>query len=244
MLVTSLEIIKIKQYAKLIQRKYRDREKKFLVEGEHLVKEAAKRGLLLETIELLEASYSTESIIVTKEVMKKISNLDCPPTIIGVCKMIIEQETLGDNVLILDNVQDPGNIGTIIRSATAFNVTTVIMGANSVDIYNPKVVRATQGMIFNINIIRRNLLDEVKRLKDDGYLIITTNVHNGVDIATLNIKDTKSALIMGNEGQGVSDELAKLSNCSVYIPMNKNVESLNVGVATGILLYELEKKNG
>ena len=139
----------------------------------------------------------------------------------------------------MDNIQDPGNMGTIIRSAVAFNIDTIIVSNDSVDIYNPKVVRSSQGMIFHMNIIKKDLIPFIKEIKND-YKIIGTKVTDGNDIKTLE-KNEKLCIIMGNEGNGVREEILALCDDFVYIPMNENCESLNVGVATSILLYELSR---
>ncbi len=241
MIITSLENKEIKRLSKLNQRKYRDQEEEFLVEGEHLVEEAYKSNLLKKIIltEDIEVNIDIEKIYVTKEIMKKLSSLDTSPNIIGLCKKKKDQE-IGKNILILDDIQDPGNLGTIIRSAVAFNIDTIILSDNTVDLYNSKVLRGTQGMLFHINIIRRNLKEELMSLKENNYTIFTTNVENGTDIKEVKIPE-KYALIMGNEGKGVNKEIEDFADKKIYIKTNKIVESLNVGVATSILLYELGK---
>ena len=145
----------------------------------------------------------------------------------------------GNHILILDDIADPGNLGTIIRSSCAFNVDTIILSTNSVDIYNDKVLRSTQGMIFNMNIIYCDLEDIIPKLRDNGYLILGTNVNNGVDVRT--VKVSKYALIMGNEGHGVGENIQNMCDKNLYIAMNFDCESLNVAVATSILLYELNR---
>lgn len=239
MIVTSLENKEIKRITKLNSKKYRELEKEFIVEGEHLVEEAYKNGLLKKIL-LLEnedIKIDIEKLYVSYDVMKKISNLDTPPKIIGICSLLKEKE-IGDKVLVLDGVQDPGNLGTIIRSGVAFNIDTIILSNDTVDIYNPKVIRSTQGMLFNINIIRKDIKEEIIKLKDKNYSIYTTNVSNGIDIKEVE-KSNQFVLIVGNEGNGVRKDISKLADYSLYINTNKNVESLNVAVATSIILYEL-----
>ena len=168
--------------------------------------------------------------------IKSISSLDTPYKIIGVCKKKEEKEING-NVLILDGLQDPGNLGTIIRSAVAFNVDTIILSKDTVDLYNPKVVRSTQGMNFHINIIRRDLEQEINALKEKGYTVYSTDVINGKNIKNVKVNG-KYAIIMGNEGNGVRENIKNLSDEKLYIKMSNDCESLNVGVATSIILYE------
>lgn len=244
MLITSINNQTIKELDKLKQKKYRDLEQRFLIEGEHLVEEAEKSGVLEKIILLENSEYSSklEKIYVSKNVMKKLSSLDTPPNIIGVCKMLSKKE-LGKKVLLLDDIQDPGNLGTIIRSSVAFNVDSIVMSLNTVDLYNPKVIRSTQGMIFKINLIKDDLGQVIEKLKSKNIPIYTTNVNGGENIKNINTTDSYG-LIMGNEGNGVKDEISTLADRKIYIPMNSKVESLNVSVAASILLYELGDKNG
>ena len=226
----------IKKIKKLNEKKYRDIYNEFLVEGEHLVLEALKSNLIKHIIVQDDYNFDyDDKIIVNNKVMKYISNLDNPSGIIGVCEKNNNKQ-IGNKLLILDNIQDPGNLGTIIRSAVAFNFDTIILSKDTVDLYNSKVIRATQGMLFKINIIITEIDEFINNL--DGYNIIGTDVVNGK-----NIKDFKNlekfAIIMGNEGKGVSSKVASLCHENIYIPMSKNCESLNVGVAASIIMYEL-----
>lgn len=242
MLYSSISNEKIKNIKKLNEKKYRDNEGLFLVEGEHLVLEAYKNNCL--KILIVEEGYSfdlnIDKMIVTGNVLKYISKLDSYPKVMGICYKKAEKE-IGNNVLIIDGVQDPGNLGTIIRSAVAFNIDTIILGEDSVDLYNSKVIRSTQGMLFNINIIEKNLFEMLPKLRELNYKLMVTNLNGGKDIKTIE-KNDKFAIIVGNEGQGVKKEIIDLCDESIYIDMNSNCESLNVAVATGIILYELDKK--
>lgn len=243
MVIESLDNKKIKNLRKLKEKKYRDKEGKFLVEGEHLVNEAYKNGNLIEIILLdgEDINLDVEYTYVTKSVLKSLSTLQTPYNIIGVCEMPPKKD-IGNRVLILDDIQDPGNLGTIIRSSVAFNIDTIILSENTVDLYNSKVIRGSQGMNFNINIIREDIKKYINKLKEDNYKIYTTNVNNGKDIKNVSISE-KYAIIMGNEGRGVSLDIASLADEEIYIEMNNVCESLNVAVATSIILYELNKKN-
>ena len=232
-MIESLSNEKIKEYTKLNQKKYRDETGMFLIEGTHLVEEAFKNNIVVDAYSL-DDKYTK----VSEEVMKKLSNLDTPPKYLAVCKKL-EEKDINGNIVILDGVQDPGNLGTIIRSSIAFNIDTIILSNDSVDLYNTKVLRATEGMIFNINIIRRDLNEIIPTLKDK-YTIYTTNVVNGSNLSEIKV-NTPFALIMGSEGNGVKEDIASYADESVYIPMNNKCESLNVGVATSIILYEFNK---
>lgn len=240
MVYTSIENKMIKNLKKLSIKKYRDQEKLFLIEGEHLIIEAYNKGLL-KTLILKDGDtlkLDVETMYVSDNVLKYLSELETP-TMIGVCKKLEEKE-LGNKILILDDIQDPGNLGTIIRSAVAFNVDTIILSLNTVDLYNSKVIRASQGMMFNINILKRNLSEIVTNLKDNNYEIYVTRVNGGKSLKNIE-KSEKFAIIMGNEGAGVREELINLADQYLYIEMNNMCESLNVGVATSIILYELNK---
>ena len=245
MLITSVDNKKIKKYVSLKNSKSRKEEGLFLVEGMHMCYEANKNNLLVDLLVLentdISFSYDGEITYVTSNVLKKVSSLSNPTTVIGVCKINKTNEIIGNHTLLLDDIQDPGNIGTIIRSSKAFNIDTIILSTNSVDIYNDKVLRSTQGMIFNMNIIYRDLLEIIPSLRDNGYMILGTNVNNGIDVRS--IKVDKFALVMGNEGQGVKQEIQDMCDKNLYIKMNSDCESLNVGVATSILLYEINRSN-
>lgn len=239
MYIESLSNKKIKELNKLKTKKYRDQENLFLVEGYHLVSEAYNAGILKEVLVLKynEVSFDCNIIYTTEEILKYLSDVDTPQNIIGVCKKI-DNNKIGKKIVILDDIQDPGNLGTIIRSSVAFNFDTIILSNNSVDLYNPKVIRSTQGMLFKVNIIRCDLSEIIPNLKKDGYRVLATKVTDGKDVKTLE-KLEKLCIIMGNEGNGVSDKILSLADDFIYIKMNDACESLNVGVATSILLYEL-----
>ncbi len=241
MLYSSIDNKKIKDIKKLYQKKYREENKLFLVEGEHLVEEAYKSGYL-ESI-IIEDGYDfhieKNNMYVSDKVMNYLSELDHNQHIMGICKLL-NNNNIGNKVLILDDIQDPGNLGTIIRSVVAFNFDTIILSKNTVDIYNSKVIRASQGLIFKTNIIIADLEDIILKLKSKNYNIIGTKVDNGVDIKDIQSSNSL-ALIMGNEGNGVSKNILDLCDSYAHINMNKDCESLNVGVATSIMLYELSK---
>lgn len=244
MLITSLENERIKNYIKLKDRKYRKKTNTYIVEGLHLVLEAYKSGNLIELIlekdEVLPIDVPT--VYVTNEIINKISNLDTPVNILGLCKMSDSNEIIGTKILMLDEVQDPGNLGTIIRSSVAFGVDTIVLGNNTVDLYNPKVIRATQGMLFYINIINKDLKETIKELKSLEIPVYGTKVEYGEDVRNFPSKDKKSyGLVVGNEGNGVSSEVLDLCDKYIYIDMDEKVESLNVSVATSIILYELNR---
>ncbi len=242
MLYTSTDNKKIKELKKLNQKKYRDKTGLFLVEGEHLVLEAFKTNYLEELLLEQDALFplDIQTSYLTNDLIYHISDLETPAMVMGVCKKLEEKETLGNRILVLDAIQDPGNLGTIIRSAVAFHVDTIVLGTGTVDLYNPKVIRSSQGMLFHINIIERDLNTFLPQLKKEGYQLLGTKVTYGESLKTLE-KLKKTVIIMGNEGNGVQDTFLDLCDQYLYIDMNPMCESLNVGVAASIILYELDK---
>ena len=244
MVYTSLENKRIKNYRKLKQRKYRDKTHCFLIDGKHLVEEAYQSGCL-DTIIVLEENQDrisypdVEVMIVNKEIMRVLSDVETPPNIMGVCHKP-ELSTEKNKILLLDGIQDPGNLGTIIRSAFAFDIDMIYVGKNSVDVYNSKVIRSSQGMIFKVPIQVVTLEDVIPELKKLGIPIIGTKVTGGNRLKSFP-KLEKFAIIMGNEGNGVRPEILDLCDQYLYIDMKEDCESLNVAVATSIILYELDK---
>ncbi len=242
MLITSLNNEHIKEIIKLKEKKYRDLSNTFLIEGRHLVLEAHREKkiveLILEQDELF--PLDTNTLYVSSNVMKRLSDLSTPSNVMAVVEKL-DEKPIGEKILILDNIQDPGNLGTIIRSAVAFNFDTIVLSPGTVDLYNPKVVRSTQGMMFHINIIVKEPVSFINELKNEGYKIVGTKVTNGVDV-----RDSKTyshfALIIGNEGKGMSEELSELCDEYLYIKMNDQCESLNAAVAASILMYEISNK--
>lgn len=240
--ITSINNEYIKEISKLNEKKYRDKSNKYLIEGLHLVTEALKYDIIDTIIIREDFSYETDikHIIVSNEVMKKLSD---NPSIPKIMAIVYKKESTisGNKILLLDRLQDPGNLGTIIRSAVAFNFDTIILSNDTVDLYNSKVLRSTQGMLFNVNILRQDLTSVINELKNNNYTIYGTKVDNGNDVKEIN-NTNKFALIIGNEGTGISDNILKQCDKYLYIKMNNNCESLNAGVAASILMYEMGNK--
>lgn len=242
MIYSSVDNKKIKDLKKLHTKKHRDETGLFLVEGPHLVLEAYQAKVLEELLVLEDSNFHLDikTNYLTNSVMKYLSELETPYEVIGICKKQ-DNNKYGNKIVVLDDVQDPGNLGTIIRSAVAFNIDTIILSNKSVDLYNNKVVRASQGMLFKIDIVVKDLLTEIPKLKQLDYHIYGTKVTGGNCLQK--VKPTaKFALIMGNEGSGLKQEVAELCDEFIYITMNEKCESLNVGVATSIILYEFDKE--
>ncbi len=239
MVISSVNNEKIKYIKKLKNTKIIDQEGLFIVEGKHLVLEAYEAGLLTLTLSLDDVNYGVENIMVTENVLKSITSLTNVANVIGICKVIKEKEELGNKILILDGIQDPGNLGTIIRSSKAFGFTSIVLSPNCVKKYNDKVIRATQGMLFKTNVITRNIVPFLSLLNKEGYMVYATDVKSGVDVKKID-KTKKIAVIMGSEGSGVSKEIRKKGLENIYINIKKDCESLNVAVAASIIMYELQ----
>ncbi len=231
-MITSLQNKTVKDLVALRNAKTRKEMKMFIVEGEHLVREAKNEGYLLKTYTI---DKKLDGELVSLDVMKKICQTNTPVTQIGVCKLLDKHE-ITNKVLVLDDIQDPGNLGTLMRSAKAFSFDTIFVSDKTCDIYNDKVIRSSQGSIFKLNFVFGDKVEFLKELSKT-HKIFNTNVNNGHDVKEVS-KHEKLALILGNEGNGVSKEINDLNFESLFIKMN-NMESLNVGVAGSILMYML-----
>ena len=237
-IIESLTNTKVKYWMKLKQKKYRDLEELFMIEGYHLVNEALKNNLIKEIIvkEGNTNKYNADMYYVTKEIMTKLSDVESVSEVIGVCYKKKEVE-VGNKIIMLDALQDPGNLGCIIRSAVAFNFDTIALGDGTVDLYNEKVIRSTEGMLFNINIIKKDLKTFILELKKKNYRIYGTK-QNGSTPKRV-ITPQNFGVIIGNEGTGISRDIIALCDENIFIPISDKCESLNAAVAASIIMYEM-----
>ncbi len=242
MLITSSSNSKIKHIRKLLDKKNSLKEGLFVIEGENLIEEAIKNNLLVELYLLdgCDNKFGFECDYITLDVMKSISSLPSTSRVIGVSKYI-NKSKLGKRVVLLDGVQDPGNVGTIIRNAVAFGVHSVVFSKGCVSPYNSKVLRSTGGMIYNINIIIDDLKNVISKLKQSNIKVYATSLKASISLENMPKSDSYG-IVFGNEGNGVSNEIIDLCDKSIRIDMNKECESLNVGVSTGIVLYYMFKR--
>lgn len=230
----------IKDLVKLKNKKTRDEKGLFLVDGYHMVEEALKANLCDLIITTDESRENEENVlVVSKPVMEKLSYTKTPQPVMAVCHKKENVIKHFDRILILDGVQDPGNLGTILRSALAFGFKQIVLSNDSVDLYNDKALRSTQGAVFHLDIVRDDLNKVIPELKKQGVHIIATSLHNASSIEDIQSRD-KMAFIMGNEGNGVREETINMSDESLYIPI-ETMESLNVGVAAGIVMYTFKE---
>ena len=238
--ITSLTNAKVKQWSKYKEKKHRDKDHKFLIEGEHLIEEAHKANLI-ECILIEQGKENMfpiyETYEVTRDILKKLSDSVSGTYIMAVCHMPnISSIDFGNKVIVLDDVQDPGNVGTIIRTAFSFGYTSIVLSSHSVDVYNEKVIRSTQGALFHMPIIRGDIMELLQELKQQGITLYATSLDEATPLQQTP-KKTPCALIFGNEGNGVSKDVIDYSDHKVFIEM-KTFDSLNVAVAAGICMYE------
>lgn len=239
--ITSLTNSKIKAVSKAMDAK----GDLFVVEGFHMVEMAleAKAAKMIFTVKKV-LDTDVPQYLITEAILNKITSTKTPEGIVALCEKISPKEASNDHLLYLERVGDPGNIGTLLRSALAFGFYDVILSKGCASVYSSKVLMASQGAIFKLNIKESkndDSLDDLKELKNAGYHILATDLATSHPLKELKI-DNKFALLLGNEGKGLTKEAIAFANQSVRIEMS-GIDSLNVGVAGGILMYELGGKN-
>lgn len=243
----------VKHWKKLVtMRKEREKTGEYLVEGFHLVEEALKNKdqivqiIVREGVDLplLWAIDEVMIIEVTDSVAREIAETENSQGVFAHCKQhVISESDMSSwsKVLLIDAVQDPGNIGTMIRTADAAGLDAVVLGKGSVDAFNPKTVRSAQGSHFHIPVVRGDLLDWVEKLQEKDVPVYGTALENAIPYTEVKNSDA-FAVIVGNEGSGIHPQLLDKTTQNLTIPIFGQAESLNVAVATGILLYQLVKK--
>ncbi|WP_017473357.1 TrmH family RNA methyltransferase [Amphibacillus jilinensis] len=242
-MITSVKNETIKNWAKLHQKKYREQEQSFIVEGMHLVEEAIKSDWIVERLIVQEGvtfPFETEEIpvtVVANNVLSYLAQTKSPQGILAIVKMNPFNPKVIDRILMLDAVQDPGNLGTMIRTADAAGFDQVILGEGTVDLYNDKVVRASQGSLFHLPIVKRNLTEEIEGLQQQGVVVCASTLQQAEPIQSLDLAE-KMALIVGNEGSGIASSLLELADKRVHIPIYGQAESLNVSIAAAIMMYQ------
>ncbi|MFB1080471.1 TrmH family RNA methyltransferase [Jeotgalibacillus sp. JSM ZJ347] len=245
-MIQSLQNTKVKEWKKLTTKKGRDKSGLFLAEGWHLTEEAIKAGAAIEVIvkegiELPDYMASVEVHFVTEEISSALAETEHTQGVFAVCRQPeADFEKLNaSKILMLDAIQDPGNIGTMIRTADAVGIDAVVLGKGTADPYNAKILRSAQGSHFHLPILKQDLFSVADHCKKNGIPVYGTSLQGAVTYREASAGD-KFALIMGNEGAGVNDELLNLTDQNLYIPIYGKSESLNVAIAAGILLYHLE----
>lgn len=237
--ISSLKNEIIKYAYKLKDASFSKKENKLLIESEHLIEMSSEYLLEVFVLKPIKLDNKITQYIVSKEIMEKLSSGKSPAKVIGIVKSMVKPINKDSQILVfLDNLQDPGNVGTILRSALAFGFKDIVLSDDSASIFNSKVIQASQGSIFKLNISIENK-NIVKQLKEGGFTVVSTSLGEN----TININDfiqlpPKMVLILGNEGNGISEDLLKISDSRIYIPI-ENIDSLNVGVAAGIVFYKI-----
>lgn len=240
--ISSKQNDKIKEVLKLRKSSYQKEVGLFIVEGFHLIEMASNSNLLEAVYTLEEIKNIDPSIpqyIINKDILDKISNYKNSQGALGIVRIKNHQEIQSNLVLYLDDVQDPGNVGTILRTALAFNFLDVILSNNSCSVYNEKVIQASQGAIFDLNI-QNGDSSLLKELKNKGYRVIATSLQSSIPLEKLNISE-KIVLVLGNEAHGVSKEILDLANESIRIDIDK-IDSLNVAIAGAISMYYIKSQ--
>ncbi|SYX81995.1 TrmH family RNA methyltransferase [Paenibacillus alvei] len=262
--ITSIQNNKVKGWVQLKERKHRNREGLFIVEGIHLVLEALRSGMQVDVVaydmesgipqELkpfhlrqVEARSSdraqdTEWIAVTDAIIRKCSDTETPQPVFAIVhKLAASVDSLlassNSLVVVVDGVQDPGNLGTIIRTADAVGADGVVIGKGTVDLYNAKTIRSTMGSLFHLPVVEGDLVEMLPAAQARGVRLASTSLQATHSCYSYDYRPA-TWLIVGNEGQGVSQNVQSLVDDTIIIPMRGQAESLNVAMATTVLLYE------
>ena len=253
MIITSKDNETIKHIRKLKEKKYRDEYGEYVVEGTKLINEAIAENQDVKTVIVCDNCKSEN---INQNSMYEIAKLNClyadekvfntitevksPQGILAVVGKKIKEKKINydeDLIVILDDIQDPGNLGTILRTVDSAGLKQIIVSKKSGDVYNSKVIRSTMGAIFRVNVIESdNLVNTIKEIKKHKFTVVSTALDTDQSIYDLDYK--KTAIVIGNEANGVSKEVQEISDKKVKIPMLGKTESLNASVATGIVVYE------
>ncbi len=253
--ITSKDNEFIKHIKKLKDKKYRDQSKEYLIEGIKIIQEAIQENANIKQIVICDESENAdlisrelmfeiakhECICVTEKIFNTITDVKNPQGILAIIEKTSKEENQidydTDLLVVLDDIQDPGNLGTILRTVDSVGLSQIIVSKGTADAYNPKVVRSTMGAIFRVNIVECEDINEtLKEIKANKFKTVVTSLKANKTIYEIDYK--KKAIIIGNEANGVKEEIINNADEKVKIPMPGKTESLNASVATGIVLYE------
>lgn len=252
--ITSKDNDVVKSIKKLKDKKYRDEEGCYLIEGIKIIEEAIEEKAIIEKIVICEECIQSseinqkllyeiakyDCIYVSKKVFESLTTVVAPQGMLAVVRKNsnnIPIDYSQDIILVLDGIQDPGNLGTILRTADSVNLKQIIVSNKTADVYNPKVVRSTMGAIFRVKVIEaENLVATLKEIKKNKFKIMATSLGGTENIYDIEYK--KKVIVIGNEANGVSKEVLDIADKKVIIPMLGKTESLNAAVATSVILYE------
>ena len=250
-IITSKDNENIKSIKKLKERKYRDLNNEYIIEGIKILKEAIQERAVIKKIVICEECLANniidekllyeiakyDCLYVSKKIFEGLTDVSKPQGILAV----VEKNNKKDIIVALDGLQDPGNLGTILRTLDSANLTQVIVSKDTVDAYNPKVVRSTMGAIFRVNIVEaENLKETLKEMKRHKYKVMCTDLTASKNIYEIDYN--KKILVIGNEANGISKELLEIADEKIIIPMLGKTESLNASIATSIIVYEYVRR--
>ena len=252
--ITSKDNELIKHIKKLKDKKERDLSNEYIIEGIKLIQEAIQENAKIKQIIICDDCEKTESIpkdlmyeiakqeciYVTNKIFETITEVMNPQGILAIIEKQSKEIQIDDKqdiILALDDIQDPGNLGTILRTADSIGLTQILVSKGTADCYNPKVVRSTMGAIFRVKIIEcEDLVKTLKEIKKHKFEIVVSSLQTDNSIYDINYH--KKVIVIGNEANGVKKEIQDLADKKIKIPMLGKTESLNASVATGIILYE------
>ena len=266
-LITSKANLTVAEISKLSNKKYRMQSRLFTCDGIKLFKEAVNFGASIKYIivensanfppdVVLEikkcAENGTKILCLENHIFEKLTSEIAPQGIITVCEFyskkhafstVVENKDINNKItVILESVRDPGNMGTIIRNAVALGIDKLILSSDCVDIYSPKVVRASMGAIFKLEIhIVDDLDTSVENIKKSGRRVLAAAIDERALILGKNALSREDVVVLGNEGHGISDHLIEKCSDKLFIPMRENTESLNVAMASAIIMWEISK---
>lgn len=244
MKITSVNNELVKETAKLLQRKYRDESGLFLLEGDKCIEEALESGLKIERVFKLEGYEKfAEGIETTEAVLSKISSTSTPPKAVAVAKkQVMEWSSDYRKVVLLEDIKDAGNLGTILRTSAAFGIDAVILYGDTVDLYNPKCVRSSVGNLWKIPVFNINSISNLQEWFEDYERVATLpKSEKSVWLSEYEAPE-KFVVMFGTESSGLSEELKNFATKNLTIEMDSKVESLNLSISAGVILYELFSK--
>lgn len=234
--IESVSNKEVKELCKLHKKKERDKTKKFLVEGEHLVKEAYQAGVLEHLYALENSAFPIETTICSQAVLNKLSMQKSDAKLIGLCRKPAHDFLPSAHVLMLNEVQDPGNVGTLIRSAHSFGFQTIYLTPGCADPTNEKAIQASQGAIFQVEIKEVDPLEQIAQLKAEGYRVYATALQRYSQFLHEISFPQKICFVLGNEGSGLPSTIMECCSACIKIDM-ACFESLNVAIAGSICMY-------
>lgn len=246
--ISSIQNERVKSWKKLQTSKGRKKDNRYLVETWHLVQEAQQAGKLIECMLTQDAydKYASDITVSTSVISSEIANTLAQTItttgVFGVVNSDFETKPITNGQwLLLDAIQDPGNMGTIIRTADASGFTGVIIGEGCVDVFNDKTVRAMQGSQFHLKLYKGNLIPFIEQMKENGIVVYGSELNDKATTIFELPYSPNIALVMGNEGNGISKEVLNVCTQSVYIPILGQAESLNVAIAASVMMYHFVK---